>query len=73
MVLKKRTPGAGLPPPRGNIHVYYHSIQNFFFSETVWLIKAKHLVFLGRENEGYINGHGHMTKMSAMAINSKNH
>ena len=24
---KKLTPGAGLPPPRGNIHVYYHNIQ----------------------------------------------
>ena len=23
--------------------------------------------------EGYINGQGHITKMSAMAINSKNH
>ena len=27
MILKKRTTGAGLPPPRGNIHVYYHNIQ----------------------------------------------
>ena len=23
----KYTPGAGLLPPRGNIHVYYHNIQ----------------------------------------------
>ena len=24
---EKRTTGIGLPPPRGNIHVYYHNIQ----------------------------------------------
>ena len=24
---KNWTPGAGLPPTRGNIHVYYHNIQ----------------------------------------------
>ena len=28
MILKKKwTPGAHVPPPRGNIHVYYHNIQ----------------------------------------------
>ena len=26
----KCTPGAGLSPPRGNIHVYYHDIQRSF-------------------------------------------
>ena len=30
MILKKRTPGVGLPPPWGNIHVYYHNIQRSF-------------------------------------------
>ena len=24
---KNWTPGAHMPPPRGNIHVYYHNIQ----------------------------------------------
>ena len=27
MILKKWIPGAGLPPPQGNILVYYHNIQ----------------------------------------------
>ena len=27
----KCTPGAGLPSPRGNIHVYYHNIQKSSF------------------------------------------
>ena len=26
---KESDPGAGLPPPRGNIHVYYHTIQRY--------------------------------------------
>ena len=28
---KNWTPGVGLPPPRGNIHVYNHNIQTSFF------------------------------------------
>ena len=48
-----------MPPPRGNIHVYYHNIQT-----------SKHL-----RNEGinvYIRNPGHMTKMAAMPIYGKN-
>ena len=26
---KKRDPGAGLPPPRGNTHVYPHNIERY--------------------------------------------
>ena len=43
-------------------------------SETAWPIKAK--VHVEHSLEGrmkvHINGQGHMTKMAAMAINSKN-
>ena len=35
------TLGAGLPPPRGNIHVYDQNIQRPFFSKTAWPMKAK--------------------------------
>ena len=71
---KKWTPGVGLPPPRGNIHVYYKNIQKIFFSETTWPIKAKfyrkHL-WEGGINV-FINNPGHMTKMAAMPIYGKN-
>ena len=40
----KWTPGAHLPPPRGNIHVYYHNIQTSSPPETAWRIKAKFYV-----------------------------
>ena len=47
--------------------------SKIFFSETVWPIKAKRLVEYSEEGrmKVYINGQGHMTKMAAMAINSK--
>ena len=56
------------------IHVYDHNIQTSFFSETARPIKAKLHVEHPWERgmKVYINGHGHMTKMAAMAINSKN-
>ena len=48
--------------------------SNIFFSETAKPIKAK--LHVEHPWEGgmkvYINGQGHMTKMAAMAINSKN-
>ena len=71
MILKNCTPGAGLPPLRGNIHVYYHNIQSF--SESTWSIKAKLHVEHPKEvgTKVYINGPDHMTKMAAMAINRK--
>ena len=50
------------------------TISNIFSSETAWPIKAK--LHVEHPKEGgkkvYINGLGHMTKMAAMAINSKN-
>ena len=74
MILKKNwTPGAHLPPHRGNIHVYYHNIQTSF-SETAWRIKAK-LYVKHLWNGGinvYINYIVHITKMAAMPIYGKN-
>ena len=37
---KKWAPGAGLPQPRGNIHMYHHKIERSI-SETGRPIKAK--------------------------------
>ena len=44
------------------------------FLRTVWPIKAKRLVEYSKKKimKVYINAQGHMTKMAAMAINSKN-
>ena len=71
---KNRTPGVGLPPPRGNIHVYYKKYSKIFFSETTWSTKAKfyskHL-WEGGVNV-FINNPGHMIKMAAMPIYGKN-
>ena len=51
-----------------------HNFSNVFSSETAWLIKAKFYVEPRWEGgmKVYINGPGHMTKMAAMAIYSKN-
>ena len=48
--------------------------QKIFFSETAWPIKAKFYVEPPWEGgtKVYINGPGHMTKMAAMPIYSKN-
>ena len=50
------------------------TISKIFSSETAWPIKAK--LHVEHPKEGgtkvYTNGPGHMTKMAAMAINSKN-
>ena len=65
--------GGCLPLIRGYIHVYDHNIYYIFFSEIARPIKAK--LHVEHPWEGgmkvYINGQGHMTKMAAMAINSK--
>ena len=56
------------------MYMYMTIILNIFFSETAWPIKAKLFVEHPLE-EGMkvcINGQGHMTKMAAMAISSKN-
>ena len=56
------------------ITVYYYSDIQISSSETAWPIKAK--LHMEHPWEGgkkvYINGQGHMTKMAAMAVNSKN-
>ena len=67
------SPGGCLPLPRGYIHVYDHIIQTSSLKRLgqsepnfMWSILRK-----GNENL-FINGQGHMTKMAAMAINSQN-
>ena len=69
----KCTPGAGLSPPRGHMHVYYHNIQR---SSLIPLGQSKPNFVWSILWEGgtkvIMNGQGHMTKMAAMAINSKN-
>ena len=50
------------------------TISNIFFSETTWPIEAKFYVQPSWQggNKVYINGPGHMTKMAAMPVYSKN-
>ena len=74
MILKKNwTPGAGLPPPRGNIQVYYHNVQRSSSLKLLSQSKPNFMWSILRKGERvYINDPGHMTKMAAMAINSKN-
>ena len=69
LILKKWTPGIGMPPPRGNYTCILQQYSKIFFSETAWQIRAK-LQVEERMNV-YINGQGQMTKMAAMAMNSK--
>ena len=38
---KDWTPGAGLPPPMGNIHVYYHNVDVQRSSSLKWLDQSK--------------------------------
>ena len=63
--------------PRGYIHVYDHNIQTSSSPKPLGQskppIKAKHVEHIWDGGmKVYINGQGHMTKMAAMAINSKN-
>ena len=59
------TPGAGLPPPCGNTTI--------ILSENARAIKAKlHVEHFEGGTKVYMNSPGHMTKMAAMAINSRN-
>ena len=55
------TLGAGLSPPRGEYTCILQKYSKASFSETVWPIKAKRQV-----------QPGHITKMAAMVITSKN-
>ena len=71
---KNWTPGVGLPPPRGNIHVYYKSIQRS--SSLKPLGQSKPNFFRKHLWEGginvFINNPGHMAKMAAMSVYGKN-
>ena len=48
---EKRTPGAGLPPPRGNIHVYYHNNQRSFSLKLLGQSKPNVLLSILRKGE----------------------
>ena len=74
MILKRNghRRSTSVPFP-GATYMYITIILNIF-SETAWPIKAKFYIkylFEGRTNV-YINNPGHMTKMAAMPICSKN-
>ena len=75
MILKNSwTKGEGLSPPRGNIHEYYHNIQSSSSLKSLGQSKPNFMwsILRKRECKFYINDYGHVTKMAAMAINSKN-
>ena len=75
MLMKnKKSPGNCLPIPLGLNTCIWPLFSNIFFSETAWPIKAKFHVEPPWEGgkKFYINGSGHMTKMIAMPIYSKN-
>ena len=61
-------------PSSSSSSVRPSTISNVFSSETAWPITAKFYVEPPWEGgtKVYINGHGHMTKMSAMPIYGKN-
>ena len=58
-----------MPPPRGNIHVYYHNIQTSSPLKPLGQSKPN---FMEGVINVYINNPGHMTKMAAMPIYGKN-
>ena len=75
MLMENFSPWGVVCPCPGAIYMYMTIIFNSnIFSETARPIKAK--LHVEHPWEGgmkvYINGQGHMTKMAAMAINSKN-
>ena len=59
---------------RSYIHVYFHNIETTFPLKPLGQSKPNFMWSILRKNDKkvYINGPGHMTKMAAMAINSKN-
>ena len=61
-------------PTPGQYTCTLQRYSKIFFSETAWPIKAKLYEEHWQEvrMKVYINGQCHMTKMAAMAINSKN-
>ena len=58
----------------GAIYMYVNFFFSNIFCETTWPIKAKFHVELPWEGgkKAYINGPGHMTKMTVMPIYGKN-
>ena len=65
-------PGGCLPLPRGYIQVYFHNIETSSPLKPLGQSKPNFMWNILRKREKvYINGPGHMTKMVAMAINSK--
>ena len=62
-----------MPLPQSYINVYFHIIQTFSFLKSHGKSKQNFVLSILRKGEEvYINGLGHMSKMAAMAINSKN-
>ena len=72
--MKKKSPGACLPLPRGYIHVHDHNIQTSSALKPLGQSKPNFMWSIVRKGamKVYINCQGHMTKMATMAINSKN-
>ena len=72
MLMENLSPWGVVCSCPGAIYMYISII--IFSPKNAWPIKAK--LHVEHPWEGgkkvYINGHGHMTKMAAMPINSKN-
>ena len=71
--MKKKSPGACLPLPRGYIHVHDHNIQTSSALKPLGQSKPNFMWSIVRKGamKVYINCQGHMTKMATMAIDSK--
>ena len=71
---KNWTPGVGLPPPRGNILVYYNNIQRSSSLKPLGQSKPNFIASIYGKGESivFINNPGHMIKMAAMPIYGKN-
>ena len=72
--LSQRLLGELIGYPWSGVRRRPFTISNVFFSETAWTIKVKFYVEPPWKGgtKVYINGPGHMTKMAAMHIYSKN-
>ena len=66
--------GGCLPLPWGYIHVYDHNIQTSSSLKRLGQSEPNFMWSILRKwgMKVYINGQGHMTRMAAMATNSKN-
>ena len=73
--LKIWTPGVDLPPPQGNVHIYYNNIQRSFSLKALGHSKPNFIGSIYMKGESmyiFINNPGHMIKMAAMPIYGKN-